>query len=52
MLVILLEHSNRDLVFFLCGVLVNLAADPVCAQRLAQLKVVAKLVEPSPATHC
>lgn len=44
-LVILLEHSNRDLVFFLCGVLVNLAADPVCAQRLAQLKVVGKLVE-------
>jgi hypothetical protein len=44
-LVILLEHSNRDLVFFLCGVLVNLAADSVCAQRLAQLKVVAKLVE-------
>jgi hypothetical protein len=44
-LAILLEHTNRDLVFYLCGVLVNLAADPMCAQRLAQLKVVPKLIE-------
>jgi hypothetical protein len=42
---ILLDHTNRDLVFYLCGVLVNLAADPPCARRLAQLKVVPKLVE-------
>merc|ERR1711964_60966 len=44
-LVILLDHSNRDLVYYLCGVLVNLAADPACAPRLASLKVTVKLAE-------
>lgn len=33
-LTILLDHDNRDLVFYVCGALVNLAADPVCTPRL------------------
>jgi hypothetical protein len=44
-LVILLEHTNRDLVYYLSGVLVNLAADAECNRRLVQLKVVPKLCE-------
>merc|ERR1719199_1546645 len=33
-LVILLDHDDRDLVFYVCGALVNLAADPQCNKRL------------------
>jgi len=33
-LVILLDHDHRDLVFYVCGALVNLAADPDCTSRL------------------
>lgn len=33
-LVILLDHDDRDLVFYACGALVNLAADPDCTPRL------------------
>merc|ERR1719218_235752 len=33
-LVILLNHHDRDLVFYVCGALVNLAADPECVTRL------------------
>jgi len=44
-LVILLEHTNRDLVYYICGVLVNLAADSSCNGRLIQLKAVPKLVD-------
>lgn len=33
-LVILLDHDDRDLVFYVCGALVNLAADPDCIERL------------------
>jgi len=33
-LVIILDHDDRDLVFYVCGALVNLAADPECNQRL------------------
>ena len=33
-LVILLDHDDRDLVFYACGALVNLAADPDCIPRL------------------
>jgi len=33
-LVILLDHEERDLVFYVCGALVNLAADPECTVRL------------------
>lgn len=34
-LVILLDHDDRDLVFYSCGALVNLAADSECIPRLA-----------------
>lgn len=33
-LVILLSHYHRDLVYYVCGVLVNLASDPDCSLRL------------------
>ncbi|CAE8661374.1 unnamed protein product, partial [Polarella glacialis] len=33
-LVILLDHDDRDLVFYACGALVNLGADPDCTPRL------------------
>jgi hypothetical protein len=33
-LVILLDHEDRDLVFYVCGALVNLGADPTCISRL------------------
>jgi len=33
-LAILLDHDDRDLVFYSCGALVNLAADPECTPRL------------------
>jgi len=33
-LVILLDHEDRDLVFYVCGALVNLGADPNCISRL------------------
>mmetsp|Transcript_112138 Transcript_112138/g.216028 ORF Transcript_112138/g.216028 Transcript_112138/m.216028 type:complete len:888 (+) Transcript_112138:157-2820(+) len=33
-LVILLSHYHRDLVYYVCGVLVNLASDPECSMRL------------------
>jgi len=33
-LTILIDHEDRDLVYYVCGVLVNLAADVVCAARL------------------
>eukprot|EP00929_Paragymnodinium_shiwhaense_P055011 TRINITY_DN27592_c0_g2_i1.p1 TRINITY_DN27592_c0_g2~~TRINITY_DN27592_c0_g2_i1.p1 ORF type:complete len:962 (-),score=155.66 TRINITY_DN27592_c0_g2_i1:84-2969(-) len=33
-LVILLDHDDRDLVFYVCGALVNLAADAECTERL------------------
>jgi len=43
-LVILLDHDDRDLVFYVCGALVNLAADPDCTGRLmGSCPVVAKL---------
>jgi len=33
-LVILLNHDERDLVYYVCGTLVNLAMDPECIPRL------------------
>ena len=33
-LVILLDHDDRDLAFYACGALVNLAADPESIPRL------------------
>eukprot|EP00927_Polykrikos_kofoidii_P067743 TRINITY_DN63190_c0_g1_i1.p1 TRINITY_DN63190_c0_g1~~TRINITY_DN63190_c0_g1_i1.p1 ORF type:complete len:968 (-),score=155.32 TRINITY_DN63190_c0_g1_i1:54-2792(-) len=33
-LVILLDHDDRDLVYYVCGALVNFAADPECTLRL------------------
>merc|ERR1712060_913385 len=33
-LVILLGHDSRDLVFYVCGALVNLGSDPDCTVRL------------------
>lgn len=45
-LVILLDHDNRDLVFYVCGALVNLAADPECTVRLvAACPAVQKLAQ-------
>merc|ERR1712196_213459 len=45
-LVILLDHEYRDLVYYICGVLVNLASDPACSLRLAEeCKVIAKLTD-------
>jgi len=35
-LCILLAHDDRDLVFYSCGALVNLAADPAAGRRLCQ----------------
>jgi len=40
---ILLAHDDRDLVFYVCGALVNLAAEPACAERLLQGGVRSKL---------
>jgi len=43
-LTILLDHDERDLVYYVCGALVNLAADPECTPRLTTIcPVVAKL---------
>jgi len=43
---ILLNHDDRDLVFYVCGTLVNLAADPDCKARLLRVcPVVMKLGE-------
>mmetsp|Transcript_104392 Transcript_104392/g.225237 ORF Transcript_104392/g.225237 Transcript_104392/m.225237 type:complete len:884 (-) Transcript_104392:18-2669(-) len=43
-LVILLDHDDRDLVFYVCGALVNLGADPDCTARLVDAcPVVSKL---------
>lgn len=36
-LVILLDHDDRDLVFYVCGALVNLAADSECTTRLTSV---------------
>lgn len=45
-MVILLDHDNRDLVFYVCGALVNLAADPDCTVRLmGACSVVRKLTQ-------
>jgi len=45
-LVILLDHEDRDLVFPVCGALVNLAADPECTGRLmTATPIVRKLAE-------
>uniref|UniRef100_A0A7S4SBQ2 C2H2-type domain-containing protein n=1 Tax=Alexandrium monilatum TaxID=311494 RepID=A0A7S4SBQ2_9DINO len=45
-LVILLDHEDRDLVFYVCGALVNLAADPDCTTRLmSACPVVEKLAK-------
>jgi len=43
-LAILLDHDDRNLVFYVCGALVNLAADHVCTGRLTTVcPVVQKL---------
>jgi len=45
-LVILLDHEDRDLVFPVCGALVNLAADQECTKRLmTATPIVRKLIE-------
>mmetsp|Transcript_19615 Transcript_19615/g.45657 ORF Transcript_19615/g.45657 Transcript_19615/m.45657 type:complete len:898 (+) Transcript_19615:54-2747(+) len=45
-LVILLDHDDRDLVFYVCGALVNLAADPTCTERLMSVCAISqKLVK-------
>jgi len=41
---ILLEHEERDIVYYVCGVLVNLASDFNCTSRLASCGVPTKLV--------
>lgn len=41
-LVILLSHHDRDLVFYVCGALVNLATDPDCIVRLTSVCPVAE----------
>jgi hypothetical protein len=45
-LVILLDHDERDLVYYVCGALVNLASDPQCSERLSVpiLQKLAKLL--------
>lgn len=52
-LVILLDHESRDLVFYVCGALVNLAADPTCTERLTRSSPIArklsKLLSEAPA---
>eukprot|EP00397_Hematodinium_sp_SG-2012_P006301 GEMP01006329.1.p1 GENE.GEMP01006329.1~~GEMP01006329.1.p1 ORF type:complete len:855 (+),score=184.89 GEMP01006329.1:129-2693(+) len=40
---ILLEHDDRDIVYYACGVLVNLASDFSCTARLASCGVPGKL---------
>jgi len=51
-LVILLDHDDRDLVFYVCGALVNVAADPQCTDRLIRCNPIvsklAKLLKESP----
>jgi hypothetical protein len=43
-LTILLDHDDRNLVFYVCGALVNLASDPECTPRLTSAcPVVGKL---------
>jgi len=45
-LVILLDHDDRDLVYYVCGALVNLAADPDCTSHLmSSSPVVLKLAK-------
>lgn len=45
-LVILLSHNDRDLVFYVCGALVNFATDAACVARLtASCPLVRKLGE-------
>lgn len=45
-LVILLNHHDRDLVYYICGALVNLATDPDCIVRLSTVcPVVEKLAK-------
>lgn len=41
-IVILLNHHDRDLVFYVCGALVNLATDPECIVRLTSTCPVAE----------
>lgn len=52
-LVILLDHDDRDLVFYVCGALVNLGADPDCTARLVEscpvTQKLAKLLTDAPA---
>jgi len=51
-LVILLDHDDRDLVFYSCGALVNFAADPDCTPRLTSacpaVQKLAKLLGDAP----
>jgi len=42
---ILLEHDDRDIVYYTCGVLVNLASDPACTERLIGCGVPNKLAQ-------
>lgn len=45
-LVILLDHDYRDLVYYICGVLVNLASDILCTSRLlTRCRLVPKLAK-------
>eukprot|EP00928_Gymnodinium_smaydae_P012508 TRINITY_DN14531_c0_g5_i1.p1 TRINITY_DN14531_c0_g5~~TRINITY_DN14531_c0_g5_i1.p1 ORF type:complete len:868 (-),score=193.45 TRINITY_DN14531_c0_g5_i1:100-2646(-) len=52
-LAILLDHDDRDLVFYVCGALVNLAADPESVTRLTTvcpvLQKLGKLLVDAPA---
>jgi len=41
-LVILLDHDDPGLVFYVCGALVNLAADPECSVRLMNSSPIAR----------
>jgi hypothetical protein len=51
-LVILLNHHDRDLVFYVCGALVNLAADPECVGRIVEsvAQKLGKLLRDAPDT--
>jgi hypothetical protein len=53
-LVILLNHHDRDLVYYICGALVNLATDPQCIVRLTSdcpcVEKLAKLLCDAPDT--
>jgi len=50
-LVILLDHENRELVYYVSGAIVNLAADAECTSRLAATcpEKLAKLLHDAPA---